>query len=305
MFVVVVFGFKRSIQRRAVCVYSPFVVSSRGEPFSAVEVSAAPEFLAAAITRLRAADLEATLSFLEDAQTVDGPAPFTPELLDRLIEIVGCEYASFSEVEDPMRVKRGYVGSSAEPQMPEDDGWWESPRTVELRRDRCANGVRPVIVLADVLSRDQRTSADFNFNFRDYGVCDEIHVYLDSSPTWFAALNLGSEREFGPRERLMVQLLHPHLSGLYRSAELRRRLGATTAAFDPDATDRLTRRECEVMLWVADGLSNAEIARVLVVERSTVRKHLEHIYEKLGVRSRTAALARIRAVGPLPTSTLL
>jgi DNA-binding CsgD family transcriptional regulator len=57
------------------------------------------------------------------------------------------------------------------------------------------------------------------------------------------------------------------------------------------------------MLWVADGLSNAEIASVLVVERSTVRKHLEHIYEKLGVRSRTAALAKVRAAAFAPTST--
>ena len=256
------------------------------------------------MTRLRAADLEAILSFLEEAQTVDGPAPFTPELLDRLIEIVGCEYASFSEVDESMRVERRYVASSTEPVIPVDDAWWESPRTVELRRYRwCANGGRPVVVLADVLNRDQRTSAEFNFNFRDYGACDEIHVDLGSARTWFAALNLGSEREFGPRERLIVHLLRPHLAGLYRSAELRRRLAATTTVFDPDATDRLTRRECEVMLWVADGLSNAEIATVLVVERSTVRKHLEHIYAKLGVRSRTAALAKIRADGLVPTST--
>ena len=254
------------------------------------------------MTRLRAADLEAVLSFLGEAQTVDGPAPFTPELLDRLIEIVGCEYASFSEVDDLMRVTRSYVRSSAEPLMPEDDGWWESPRTAELRRYRYANGGRPVIVLADVLTRAKRTCADFNFNFRDYGACDEIHVDLDSPRTWFAALNLGSEREFGPRERLMVHLLQPHLTGLYRSAEHRRRLAATTEAFDPDATDRLTRREREVMLCVADGLSNDEIASVLVVEQSTVRKHLEHIYEKLGVRSRTAALAKVRAA-VLPTST--
>jgi len=256
------------------------------------------------MTRLRADDLEAVLSFLEEAQTVDGPAPFTPELLDRLIEIVGCEYASFSEVDDAMRIERHYIASSAEPVVPVDDAWWESPRTVELRRHRwCANGGRPVVVLADVLNRDQRTSPNFNFNFRDFGACDEIRVDLGSARPWFAALNLGSEREFGPRERLIVHLLRPHLTALYRSAELRRRLAARTAAFDPEASDRLTRRECEVMLWVADGLSNAEIARVLVVERSTVRKHLEHIYEKLGVRSRTAALAKMRAGGLLPTST--
>jgi len=199
---------------------------------------------------------------------------------------------------------RSYVRSSAEPWMPADDGWWESLRTVELRRYRRANAGRPVIVLADVLNRDERTSAEFNLNFRDYGVCDEIQVELDSPRTAVVALNLGSEREFGPRERLMVDLLRPHLNGLYRSAELRRRLAATTVVFDPDATDRLTRREREVMLCVSDGLSNAEIASVLVVERSTVRKHLEHIYEKLGVRSRTAALAKVRAA-VLPTSTSL
>ena len=43
-------------------------------------------------------------------------------------------------------------------------------------------------------------------------------------------------------------------------------------------------------------LSDAEIASVLVVARSTVRKHLENIYEKLGVQSRTAALARLRNI---------
>ena len=250
------------------------------------------------MTRLIAADLEAVLSFLEEAQSVDGPAPFTPELLDRLITIVGCESATFNEVDDPMRVQLRHIQSSATPSFPVPDGWWESPRTVELRRYRYADGGRPVIVLADVFNRDQRTSADFNFNFRDFGECDEIQVDLDPGRTWFARLSLGSEREFGPRERLMVRLLRPHLTGLYRSAELRRRLAEPTTAFDPDATARLTPRECEVMLLVADGLSNGEIASVLVVELSTVRKHLEHVYDKLGVRTRTAALAKLR--GRLP-----
>ena len=150
------------------------------------------EFPAAVMTRLRAADLEAVLSFLEEAQTVDGPAPFTPELLDRLIEIVGCEYASFNEVDDPMRVVHCYVASSAEPWMPEDDGWWESPRTVRASSVPVRERRETVIVLADVLNRDQRTSADFNFNFRDYGACDEIQVDLDPR-------GLGSPARLGER----------------------------------------------------------------------------------------------------------
>ncbi|TML56360.1 MAG: response regulator transcription factor, partial [Actinobacteria bacterium] len=66
---------------------------------------------------------------------------------------------------------------------------------------------------------------------------------------------------------------------------------------DGDAARLLTRREREVMTHVSNGLTNAEIARVLVIEPSTVRKHLEHVFEKLGVGSRTAAVAKLRTQG--------
>jgi DNA-binding CsgD family transcriptional regulator len=47
------------------------------------------------------------------------------------------------------------------------------------------------------------------------------------------------------------------------------------------------------MRCVEDGLSNAEIARQLWIQPTTVRKHLENIFAKLGVRSRTAALSKL------------
>jgi LuxR family maltose regulon positive regulatory protein len=54
----------------------------------------------------------------------------------------------------------------------------------------------------------------------------------------------------------------------------------------------LSERELVVLRLVAAGRSNQEIARELVVALSTVKTHLNHIYAKLGVRSRTQALAR-------------
>ena len=51
----------------------------------------------------------------------------------------------------------------------------------------------------------------------------------------------------------------------------------------------LSRRESDVLLWVSRGKSNAEIALILDVTVSTVRKHLEDIFQKLGVESRTSA----------------
>jgi DNA-binding CsgD family transcriptional regulator len=51
----------------------------------------------------------------------------------------------------------------------------------------------------------------------------------------------------------------------------------------------LTDREVEVLTWVADGKTNAEIGLILGTSKRTVQKHLEHIFEKLGVETHTAA----------------
>jgi DNA-binding CsgD family transcriptional regulator len=71
-----------------------------------------------------------------------------------------------------------------------------------------------------------------------------------------------------------------------------RRLGHTLLLSEEPAA--LTPREREVMSLLADGCSNGEIASALWIAPTTVRKHLENIYAKLGVRTRTAAVARIR-----------
>jgi LuxR family maltose regulon positive regulatory protein len=61
----------------------------------------------------------------------------------------------------------------------------------------------------------------------------------------------------------------------------------------------LTARELEVLRLLASGRSNAELAAELFVEQSTVKTHLIHLYSKLGVRSRTQAVAHARALGLL------
>ncbi len=52
---------------------------------------------------------------------------------------------------------------------------------------------------------------------------------------------------------------------------------------------QLTPREREVLFWVARGKSNPETGAILAISPSTVGKHLERIYQKLGVENRTAA----------------
>ncbi|MFE1773158.1 response regulator [Streptomyces sp. NPDC059008] len=59
----------------------------------------------------------------------------------------------------------------------------------------------------------------------------------------------------------------------------------------------LSRRETEVLQLVADGLSNAAISKRLFLSQATVKSHLVHIYAKLGVDSRTSAVAAATAQG--------
>ncbi|NTW38330.1 MAG: response regulator transcription factor [Cellulomonadaceae bacterium] len=67
----------------------------------------------------------------------------------------------------------------------------------------------------------------------------------------------------------------------------------------PDVS--LTLRELEILALVARGLSNDAIAREVFVSRATVKSHLAHLYDKLGVQSRTEAVAVARDRGLLAT----
>lgn len=110
-------------------------------------------------------------------------------------------------------------------------------------------------------------------------------------------------RDFDERDRERLDLLRPHLAFLYRLAR------RATASASGDATavplpampepspPGLTLRESEVMHWLARGKTDAEIAALLSISPRTVQKHLEHVYVKLGVETRTAAVMRALALG--------
>lgn len=61
-----------------------------------------------------------------------------------------------------------------------------------------------------------------------------------------------------------------------------------------ETSERLTRREREVIQLVDEGLTNAQIAAQLWISAGTVRRHLENVFAKLGVHTRTAAVRALR-----------
>src|SRR6185312_14606023 len=94
-------------------------------------------------------------------------------------------------------------------------------------------------------------------------------------------------------------LLRPALASLYqRTNDLGlARLGGLRTRAVGDPADLLSPRELEVLGLIARGYRNQEIAAALVLSLSTVKVHVRHIFEKLGVRSRSEAVTRLTAIG--------
>jgi DNA-binding CsgD family transcriptional regulator len=121
------------------------------------------------------------------------------------------------------------------------------------------------------------------------------------------------------RDRLILNLLCPHLFQAYNNAQKFDRLQQETRQIQR-SLDRLgviseqtlsslnslellglSQRETEVLALVMQGKNNKSIAIQLNIHISTVCKHLENIYPKLGARSRTEAIAQALAkLGLLP-----
>jgi DNA-binding NarL/FixJ family response regulator len=90
--------------------------------------------------------------------------------------------------------------------------------------------------------------------------------------------------DFTDHEVLLLRMLRPHIAELHqrRQRELSRQF-------------ELTPRQWEILRRVASGASNAQVARVLGLSQATVRKHLENVFVRLQVASRTEAVDRVRS----------
>jgi DNA-binding CsgD family transcriptional regulator len=94
--------------------------------------------------------------------------------------------------------------------------------------------------------------------------------------------------------QLNMQLVPDHRSDEHLLLLHEKRADATWSALGRCG---LTPRESEVLAWVAKGKTNAEVGRILQMSARTVQKHLEHIYQKLGVETRTTATVRALHMG--------
>jgi DNA-binding CsgD family transcriptional regulator len=157
-------------------------------------------------------------------------------------------------------------------------------------RDPVRSRENRVLKLSDFYTRAHLQRLDFYVEvWRPLGIDDCLRMWLPAPPQRARVVFLErGGRPFGSRDRTMLELLRPHLIRFRVNAEFRHRANGGSG---------LTEREAEVLGWVGYGKTNDEIAAVLHVSPHTVRKHLENIFGKLGVHTRTAAAAQWSSLG--------
>ncbi|HZG68322.1 MAG TPA: LuxR C-terminal-related transcriptional regulator, partial [Herpetosiphonaceae bacterium] len=117
-----------------------------------------------------------------------------------------------------------------------------------------------------------------------------VRVFADEGPPMAALLGEAARRGSAP----------PYVARLLQACGEASTLAGPRAATDPGPRapapldEPLSKRELEVLHLMAAGKSNAEIARALVIAITTVKAHANSIFGKLGVRSRTQAIAQAR-----------
>ena len=256
---------------------------------------------------LRERDLRALASVIEDGLRDDPGEAMPWAVLERLRELIPCRHVAFSELnfleKQPITLqhveeagKRTIAcGFTTKQQFPYPQYWIHRGQFGPNRYIQRTGDMVSVLRWSDFYSPAALKNAPYYAEYlRPMGDLHALIVPLPAEPGRRRQLSL--DRDSGPdfdeNDRIILQLLRPHLHEVYLDAERRRH-----------GTAHLSRRELEVLRLVAQGYSNVDIGRILFISVATVRKHMEHIFDRTGVRTRSAAaaLALPSDLRPLPT----
>lgn len=160
---------------------------------------------------------------------------------------------------------------------------------------RFAGGGETLVRLRDLLEPGSFVRSEYYRDFfRRIGVRHEVELFLRDGRRIVAGLSLLRS----PRRGEFADHELDRLAGARPFVEL-----ALATRSRPRSLERalvadfgLTEREIEVVRRVAAGARNEEIARALFVSLPTVKTHLQHVFDKLNVRSRTELAARVHAL---------
>jgi DNA-binding CsgD family transcriptional regulator len=228
---------------------------------------------------LRERDVHRALAVVAAAAATGSRAAFGIETVDAIVEAIPADDAAYAEWRFGDSTSL-YVGR-AEEQPWLDEALAATCDSYPLRDVDHSASAEPLRI-TDVRSRARfRRSPFYSAVMRPLGFEHEVKLWLPAPPghARYFQLERGPGADFDERDRSFLSLLRPHLARLRARWDRQPQLPSLTA------------RELDVLALVAQGLTNRDISRRLFISPATVRTHLEHIYDKLGVHSRAGAVS--------------
>jgi DNA-binding CsgD family transcriptional regulator len=225
-------------------------------------------------------DVERALAVVTAAAANESRAAFGIETVAAIVEAIPADDAAYVEWRFGDRASLS-VGLGGDEQPWLHEALAATCDSYPLRDVDHSTSTRP-LKITDIVSLTRfRKSPFYSAVMRPLGFEYELKLWLPAPPghARYFELERGPGRDFDERDRSFLSLLRPHLTRLRLRWERRPHLPS------------LTERELDVLALVAQGLTNRQISRRLFIAPATVRTHLEHIYEKLGVHSRAGAVS--------------
>jgi DNA-binding CsgD family transcriptional regulator len=245
--------------------------------------------------------LQRAVGLVDSLAELDDPAGFAGIVLPGLARVVGCDVLTYNEI-GPAPGQTRYADYPAGALDPATQPVFaahvhEHPLVNHYRVT--ASG-EPVMI-SDFLTQQRfhRLGLYAEF-FRGIPVEHQVAVSLPGPDREVIGVALSrAHHDFCDEDRALLSVLRAPLLAALLRARRRQQAGQALTAMTCSGPADLTEREIQILRLVADGRTNASIAHALEVSPRTVAKHLEHIYRKLGVSSRAAAVSHITmASGP-------
>lgn len=238
---------------------------------------------------LRNRDLHAALHAVGDIMDASGDAStFAAAGVDVLSRLIPNELGTLSRC-DMRSGRRAVLGASAarisvDARAAFDRHFAAHP----LVRYHAFDGGRHAHRISDSLSPARfRDTALFAEYYRVVGLDHAIALSLGLAQDELVSFVLNrAGADFSERELALFDALRPPLAALFARIRLAEQPAPTRFG--------LTPREAEVMLWVGAGKTDRDIGEIVGCSPRTVHKHLQHVFQKLGVETRTAAAMRLR-----------
>ena len=229
-------------------------------------------------------DLGRLTRFVASAEPGTPAEPIPRWLLAGLRDLIGADEAEFFEFR---RTDRRLVAHAQSHDWPEASGSDEALRQFGHQNPLGWHRWRPAdgpMRLSTRISNRALERLELHGEFlRPNGLTDILKVWLHSDDESVACIQLWLRGSvFSKRQEDLLGVLQHHLA--------RTRIDAARPVWKRRSVAPLTRREAEVLSWAMTGASDETIGRRLGLAASTVGKHIEHAFAKLGVHSRIEAL---------------